>query len=306
MGNQPSNSSLPDINKDMKNSVTSVDLKSCESEQACSYSLISSQLDFDDPNTISVLCVSDTHSCERKMANARLPPADILVHAGDFSNVGKKKEVRAFVKWLETHLDRGDFKHIVIIAGNHDTTFHPEFFRAPGGGNRFFHNNAGIDCEEIRNIVLQSKLIYLEDESAQLFGVNFFGSPWQPYFCNWAFNLQRGKEIQEKWDQIPADTDILITHGPPAFHGDAVRSSKRENVGCLDLLRRIEDIEPQFHVFGHIHEGYGVTQQAKLKTTFINASTCTLTYRPDQAPIMFHIAGDRDAAPVFPQREKAE
>jgi hypothetical protein len=39
--------------------------------------------------------------------------------------------------------------------------------------------------------------------------------PRQPVFCDWGFNLERGQPIQEKWDMIPDDTDILMTHGPP-------------------------------------------------------------------------------------------
>ena len=37
----------------------------------------------------------------------------------------------------------------------------------------------------------------------------------QPVFGNWGFNIERGDPIQKKWDMIPDDTDILITHGPP-------------------------------------------------------------------------------------------
>ena len=32
-----------------------------------------------------------------------------------------------------------------------------------------------------------------------------------------AFNLERGAELREKWDVVPAHVDVLITHGPP--HG---------------------------------------------------------------------------------------
>ncbi|MCK4490026.1 MAG: hypothetical protein KAU23_07180 [Anaerolineales bacterium] len=46
-------------------------------------------------------------------------------------------------------------------------------------------------------------------------GTKFYGSPWQPWFYDWAFNLQRGPEIRSKWELIPEGIDILITHGPP-------------------------------------------------------------------------------------------
>jgi len=46
-------------------------------------------------------------------------------------------------------------------------------------------------------------------------------------------------------------------------------------------------VKPELHLFGHIHEGYGVTSEGV--TTYANASTCTLEYRPDQAPLVFDL-----------------
>ena len=60
--------------------------------------------------------------------------------------------------------------------------------------------------------------------------------------------------MKEKWDQIPSDTDILVTHGPPFGFGDM--TSGRNNVGCKDLYEQVSTrIKPKFHIFGHIHEG---------------------------------------------------
>ncbi|CAG8727539.1 8579_t:CDS:1, partial [Funneliformis mosseae] len=95
-----------------------------------------------------------------------------------------------------------------------------------------------------------------------------------------------------KWEQIPPTTHILMTHGPPygildeTFHGT--------NAGCNDLLERIEKIKPYVHVFGHIHEGYGVFEKTwksvdRKKTTFINASTTTIEYKPENAIVVFDI-----------------
>jgi Icc-related predicted phosphoesterase len=111
----------------------------------------------------------------------------------------------------------------------------------------------------------------------------FYGSPWQPWFLNWAFNLQRGKEIQEKWDLISNDVDVLITHGP-AF-GILDRNINGENAGCENLLSKIEEIRPKVHVCGHIHEGYGQTVRHSIK--FINASVNNERYRPTNNPILF-------------------
>jgi hypothetical protein len=104
-----------------------------------------------------------------------------------------------FCRWFNS-LDQ--YKHKIFIAGNHDWGFqtHPE------------------DVSDI--LKWYPNITYLQDSSVEIEGIKIYGSPWQPEFFQWAFNLQRGPEIQEKWDMIPLDTDILITHGPVYGHGD--------------------------------------------------------------------------------------
>lgn len=76
----------------------------------------------------------------------------------------------------------------------------------------------------------------------------------QPEFGNWGFNLKRGKECLQKWDLIPENTDILITHTPPLGYGDLACSGVR--AGCVELLMSVQQrVKPKYHVFGHIHEG---------------------------------------------------
>jgi Icc-related predicted phosphoesterase len=105
-------------------------------------------------------------------------------------------------------------------------------------------------------------------------GIKFYGSPWQPWFCDWAFNLQRGPEIKAKWDLIPLDTQVLITHGPPLGYGD--KTFENELVGCQDLLNAILAIKPRYHICGHIHEGMGIS--CNEYTTFLNVSSCDPWY----------------------------
>ncbi len=116
-------------------------------------------------------------------------------------------------------------------------------------------------------------------------GIHIYGSPWQPWFHDWAFNLRRGPEIRAKWRLIPPKTDVLITHGPPYGHGD--RTILGEIIGCRDLLEVVERIRPRFHIFGHIHEGAGLT--ANEHTDFINASSCNHRFEPVNEPIVFEI-----------------
>jgi len=92
-----------------------------------------------------------------------------------------------------------------------------------------------------------------------------------------AFNLPRGPPCREKWQLIPEDTDILLTHGPPLGHGDLCSSGMR--AGCIDLLHEVQTrVRPAVHAFGHVHEGAGVTTDGA--TLYVNASTCNLSYRP--------------------------
>eukprot|EP00164_Ancoracysta_twista_P000877 GFYU01001153.1.p1 GENE.GFYU01001153.1~~GFYU01001153.1.p1 ORF type:complete len:288 (-),score=8.49 GFYU01001153.1:384-1199(-) len=242
-----------------------------------------SSVDLDVPveqpaDKIRVVTISDTHSSHAKMA--RLPPGDILIHAGDFSRTGTEKEVTDFYAWISQQ----PHQHKIVIAGNHDLTFDKQTYDETS--KRFGHRTP-FDCDKIRRQFVESDdVIYLEDTGTIVEGYTFWGSPWQPVFCDWAFNLERGEDLRKVWSKIPTDTDILITHGPPLGYGDVTSSGER--AGCYDLLTAIEErIRPLYHISGHIHEGYGVTTDGK--TRYINASTCTLRYRPTNPPIVFDL-----------------
>ncbi len=78
-----------------------------------------------------------------------------------------------------------------------------------------------------------------------------------------------GEALAEKWAQIPDETDVLITHGPPM--GALGRTLAGLSVGCEDLAEAVSRrIKPRLHIFGHSHEGYGLVK--KLSTTYVNAS----------------------------------
>jgi hypothetical protein len=70
----------------------------------------------------------------------------------------------------------------------------------------------------------------------------------------WAFQYSSTK-AEEIWQAVPEDTDILITHAPPAGHCDTSRYWSRG--GCLALLQRVRAVKPALHVCGHCHEGRG-------------------------------------------------
>jgi Icc-related predicted phosphoesterase len=139
-----------------------------------------------------------------------------------------------------------------------------------------------------RSLLEQRGIIYLCDEVIVLDGVRFYGSPWQPEFFNWAFNLPRkGPALRAKWDAIPDDTNVLVTHGPEYGMLDA--PGPGNHVGCELLRHRLSTLRNlKAHIFGHIHEGYGA-RCGPHSYDSINASTCNRQYRPVNEPIVWDL-----------------
>jgi len=148
------------------------------------------------------------------------------------------------------------------------------------GNHDFFFERA----EENRiHQLLPTNIIYLQDSSVIINGLRLWGSPITPWFYDWAFNRQRGVEIKKHWDLIPADTDIIITHGP--VFGILDRTYDGRNVGCEDLLATIQAIKPSVHICGHIHECYGKADHFDIQ--FINAGVVNARYELAHKPIVF-------------------
>ncbi|MGH9948517.1 MAG: metallophosphatase domain-containing protein [Pyrinomonadaceae bacterium] len=212
-----------------------------------------------------IVCISDTHNCNSQIV---VPDGDILIHSGDATITGTVEEIKRFNAWFESL----PHKHKIFVAGNHDWLFE--------------RNN------DLARLLLNTKIIYLEDSSVEIDGLKIYGSPWQPRFYDWAFNLMRGAELAAKWKLIPNDIDILITHGPPNGILDEVpRQWGIDYKGCEELRKRVEEVAAfgrlKLHVFGHIHCGYGM--QEKFGVKFVNASNCDEAYNPVQKPNVIDI-----------------
>lgn len=214
----------------------------------------------------------------------------------------------------------------IFIAGNHDKTIHESYYDRISKNYRKREPYTSKQCREY--LSKYEDVIYLEDSAVNLeipskinldhkHNIKVYGSPWQPFFCDWAFNLHRGEEILKKWRLIPADTDILITHGPPYGYGDLCYDGFR--AGCVDLLNEINNrIHPRLHIFGHIHEEPGAWQSSRddkakssdemddtTTTLFVNASTCDLRYRASNPPIVVNYPYDAKRPPYTRQMAAA-
>uniref|UniRef100_A0A3B3ZJ90 Uncharacterized protein n=1 Tax=Periophthalmus magnuspinnatus TaxID=409849 RepID=A0A3B3ZJ90_9GOBI len=158
----------------------------------------------------------------------------------------------------------------------------------------YFPSASKLKPESYENVQsLLTNCIYLQDSEVTVRGFRIYGSPWQPWYYGWGFNLPRGQALLDKWNQIPDSTDILVTHCPPLGFLDWV-PKKMQRVGCMELLNTVQRrVQPKLHVFGHIHEGYGMMTDGT--TTFVNASACTVNFLPMNPPIVFDLPNPRSS-----------
>lgn len=139
-------------------------------------------------------------------------------------------------------------KYKVIVPGNHDI-IKDDFYREV-----FFD---------------YPNCIVLTNAGTRIFNYNIYGCPALP---------------GDKY-LIPNNTDILVTHMPP--YGILDLTVHGTNEGSYDLLKQVNSVKPRIHIFGHIHESYGIEQNTS--TTFINAANCNLFHEPKQKPIIIDL-----------------
>lgn len=219
---------------------------------------------------LKITFISDTHGQHKKITND-LIGGDVLIHCGDISSRGYEHEVRSFLEWFNGLNGKATYTHKIFIAGNHDFYFER------------FPDRVGDLLKEYPNITyLQDSSVMIGEEWREK-RFKVWGSPWQPRFYNWAFNLDRNSdEIEEKWKKIPDDADILITHGPPHGILDWVNYNSM-HVGCERIGRYVDKVKPSIHCFGHIHEQNGIDVIAG--TTYINASVLDGRYNYSNKPV---------------------
>jgi predicted phosphodiesterase len=215
-------------------------------------------------------CIADLHGFY-----PQLEGGDVLIVAGDLTASDTPIELVRFREWLCSQ----QYRKIIYIGGNHDNEIENE---TPCTGGKILD----INFDELA--------IYLCDSATEFEGLKIWGSPWTKRFdgmnpkCK-AFTVDTDQELDEKWKLIPDDTDILVTHGP------ALRNLDGDELGSRSLLKwQANHVGTlKLHVFGHIHEGYGVYDITHLQeqlgdpktTIFVNASHVDSKYRPVNSPI---------------------
>ncbi len=212
---------------------------------------------------MKLVCISDTHGDH---ANVQLPDGDVLVHAGDITAHGIEQDLEEFLQWFSEM----PHKHKMFIAGNHD-----RFLERSAHAARQYAEDYGVT--------------WLNDSGITIDGVNFWGSPITLRFHDWSFMRDPGDDIARHWSLIPKNTDVLITHGPPFGILDHVKrlDGSEEQTGCPQLLETVLVTQPKVHIFGHIHEEYGVIKREGVE--FLNVSTMNQSYRISNDPVVYYL-----------------
>jgi len=193
-------------------------------------------------------CIADLHG-----SFPTLDGGDLLIVAGDLT----AHDIPSQYDWYNDWLAEQAYTHKITIAGNHD------------------------GCIERKQAQIRHGT-YLHDTGTQVENIRCWGSPFTPTYHQWHFMRARGQEIKAHWDLIPDGIDLLITHGP-AF-GVLDKNQINENCGCQDLLEAVERIKPRYHIFGHIHEGYGM-KEMDCGTIAINCAQMDGDYEMHSRPV---------------------
>lgn len=188
-----------------------------------------------------IVIVSDTHGSHEELGTLS---GDVLIHCGDFCDGfnPNRSDIDNTDRWFA----KQQFEAILCVGGNHDFV---------------------AEELESRNEPVFEHATYLTDSSTTIGGIHFYGAPWVPELDRWAYFLPDA-ELKQKWDLIPENTDVLITHTPPLGILDKPRSGI--SIGCSHLRAKLENLDLLIHCFGHVHASYG--QLNSSKTRFVNAT----------------------------------
>lgn len=208
-----------------------------------------------------IVAISDTH-CQ--LSKVKVPQGDLLIHCGDWTYTGQQHEMIAF----GNHLRKLKHPHKLLIPGNHDLTMDP------------LHENYHVDA--IKWINTDSTVTIAINEPVHILGLNILCCSMIPKVGRWAFGYDDLVKHDFYGQYLDKKIDILVTHGPPRGILD-----EDAHYGCLELRAFVEAVKPKYHLFGHCHGNYDILTLGE--TTFVNASTCNMSYLPTNKPVILEI-----------------
>ena len=159
---------------------------------------------------------------------------ELLIISGDLFGDDMwqgEKEFRSIITSLQNTFPNAIF---IIVPGNHD------FYLETLTKQKLYQ-------------MFGDRVVMLVNELIEVGGLRIYGDPMTS--LEQAF--QRRGNYSDISD-IPGDLDILVTHeAPRCFDLDFIqRRDGHSEPGCIELFKKIEEVKPRYHFFGHIHR-YG-------------------------------------------------
>jgi Icc-related predicted phosphoesterase len=194
----------------------------------------------------TIAAISDTHNKHNLLT---IPEVDVLIHSGDITDNGTEEEMNNFINWFIAQ----NVKHKIFIPGNHDKCL----------------ENSSTYFDQIDKLCKQNNIHILINQSVEIDGIKFYGTPYSfhNHYKWWAYGKHL-RSMNEIWDKIPTDTQILVTHVPPYKIMDI---SWDDHLGDEILAEKIHYLPRlKAHIFGHVHHSSG--HFVRNGINFVNAS----------------------------------
>ncbi len=205
--------------------------------------------------------VSDLHGFYPKLEGG-----DLLIVAGDLTAKDTFEQHIDFKTWLH----KQNYRKKIVIAGNHDN----HFMGLPSDPYVFSSFNTATG-EQL------SYADYLCNSGTEFEGLKIWGTPHSLWFSRinpkCAAFTGSEEDLKKRYDLIPNDIDILVTHSPP--YGILDQNVQGEYCGSKSLLETIHRINPSLVVYGHIHE-FGLRKKIENDILFVNSSFVDERYKP--------------------------
>lgn len=246
---------------------------------------------------MKVVAISDLHGYLPKVES--MPAGDVLCICGDIVPLDYQRDLIMSCVWFALDFNKWanslPYKKVIFIAGNHD------FFLEELGPK---HKHT---ASEVMKKLLpgshkgESKLVYLFDNSVEIEGKRFYGTPWIEELDRWAFYRpvehtdEYGNGLKELYAKIPNKCDVILTHMPPKYMGlGEVIQGGNFNTGADYGSQALADAtvgkqkEFKYLLCGHVHSGCHLPVDSNGRK-LVNVSIKDENYKVNYVPFVFEI-----------------
>lgn len=242
---------------------------------------------------MKIVAISDLHGYLPK----DLPDGDVLCICGDTVPLEYQRDTIASVAWFDLEFvpwtDSLPYKKVLFVAGNHDFFLQDLSRKDVTGEEHGLRSPAAVLKKLLPgNNKGKHKLVYLLDNSVEIEGKKFYGTPWIADLQNWAFYLPSEKLV-EHYARIPKRCDVLLSHMPPHISGVGQVQQKTYNYladyGSQELAEALMERDIRWSLTGHVHTGVHAPQEYRPGSFAVNVSIKDEDYSVSFKPFEFKI-----------------